>query len=202
MKIAGRVGRSLELQTEDWKRIRDEINPPQCHEARERVGRNRDSRGVEENFKPTEMIKLEELPQHLETLTLEDWEKLFAFIPAIEKMKDFGRFEGGTFEGVKIYFGYTASDIMMETVDVISELRITPVFDWMSWSEGEAMIKDDRYDYTGLDTITLCKLLTAIMRADRFTEGFLGGCFKRGVIRKILLALQQNMYSLDACKTD
>ena len=191
----GRVGRSLELQTKDWERIRDEINPVQRHEAREHFSASRDSREVEENFKSKEMIKLEELPQHLETLTLRDWDKVFAFIPAIEKMEDAGKFEGGTFEGAKIYFGYTASDIMMETVDTIRELRINPVFDWMNWKEGENMATSRSFDYSQLDTLTLCQLLAAIMRADRFTGGFLDSCFQRGVIRKILLALKQNVYN-------
>lgn len=129
-----------------------------------------------------EMIELEKLPQHLETLSPKDWYRLFDLIPEIERTQDFR--------------GY--AEIRSKTVSVISELRINPVFDWMQWKEGEAMATSGNYDYSQLDTITLCKLLAAIIRADRFTEGFLADCFDRGIIAKIVRALKNNVYGSGA----
>lgn len=158
----GRVGRSLELQTGDWEGIRNKIY---------------NSKQNTISGKLKEMVQLEELPQHLDTLSSRDWDRLFDLIPKIEETRSFNEF----------------SDIIKETITVISELRINPVFDWMSWREGEAIATNSDYDYSQLDTITLCKLLAAIIRADKFSEGFLTGCFKRGVMVKILRALKNNV---------
>ncbi len=133
-----------------------------------------------------EMIELEKLPKHLETLSPRDWDRLFDLIPEIERTQDFR--------------GY--AEIISKTVGVIGELRINPVFDWMQWKEGEAMASSREYDYSQLDTITLCKLLAAIIRADRFTEGFLAGCFHRGVMAKILRALKNNVHGSGASEIE
>jgi len=127
------------------------------------------------------MIELEKLPQHLEALSPGDWDRLFELIPEIERTQDFR--------------GHT--EIISKTASVISELRINPAFDWMAWKEGEAMATSRNHDYSQLDTITSCKLLAAIIRADRFTDGFLADCFERGVIAKILRALKNNVYGSD-----
>lgn len=93
------------------------------------------------------MIQLEELPQHLETLSSRDWDRLFELIPKIERTQAFRSYP----------------DIIRNTVDVM----INPVFDWMSWKEGKAMATSRNYNYSQLDTITLCKLLGAIIRVQR-----------------------------------
>ncbi|SEL44718.1 DUF6508 domain-containing protein [Parapedobacter koreensis] len=129
-----------------------------------------------------EMVELEKLPQHLDTLSPRDWDRLFELLPEIERTQDFREY----------------AEIISKTVGVIIDLRINPVFDWMAWKEGEAMATNRDYDYSQLDTITLCKLLAAIIRADRFTDGFLADCFERGVIAKILRALKNKVYSSDA----
>ena len=122
------------------------------------------------------MIELEVLPQHLDTLSPRDWDSLFKFILEIERTQVFEE-----------------SEIVSKTVRAISELRINPAFDWMAWKEGEAMVSSRNYDYSQLDIITLCKLLAAIIRADRFTEGFLRASFSNGTMLKILNALKNNV---------
>ncbi|MFB2121199.1 DUF6508 domain-containing protein [Parapedobacter sp. 2B3] len=124
------------------------------------------------------MIELEALPQHLDTLSARDWDRLFKLIPEIERTQVFEEF----------------SEIVSRTVGIISELRINPIFDWMAWREGEAMVSSSDYDYSQLDTITLCKLLAAIIRADRFTEGLLTTSFSNGTVLKILKALKANVH--------
>lgn len=85
------------------------------------------------------------------------------------------------------------SEIVEKTVNVISSLQLTPVFDWGAWSEGKDILFNNDFDYNTLDTITLCKLLTTLIRADRFNEGFLISCFQNGIVLKIIIALENNV---------
>ena len=54
------------------------------------------------------------------------------------------------------------------------------------------ILKQEHYDFNPLDTLTLCKLLTTIVRADRFTDGLLISFFEKSTILNILTALKQN----------
>ena len=60
-------------------------------------------------------------------------------------------------------------------------------FDWMTWlrtEDGEAL--RDRPDaLAGASADDLAKLLTAIVRSDRFVEGSLAGAFESGLLARI-----------------
>jgi len=142
------------------------------------------------------MTGLEELPTHLSKLKTEDWNKLFNLIPEMEATKKFGELiidqkgKDGVFQ-----FPYYANDEVVDRfIDIAYKLGIVPDFDWMDWKEGKKILNNAEQDFTKLDTITLCKLLTVIIRADRFNEGFLIQNFKSGVIPKIINALQKNTF--------
>ena len=51
------------------------------------------------------------------------------------------------------------------------------------------ILKQEHYDFNLLDTLTLCKLLTTIVRADRFTDGLLISFFEKSTILNILKAI-------------
>jgi ADP-ribosyl-[dinitrogen reductase] hydrolase len=145
------------------------------------------------------MIALEQFSKHLASLDQSDWERLFVLLPEIDNAEKFGEIEGGEriSDGTLTFPNWKASDIVNKTTSVISQLNLTPVFDWTKWKEGKLIISDKNLDYCKLDTITLCKLLTTIIRADRFNDGFLISCFKRGIISKIIKALKskQQVYN-------
>lgn len=61
----------------------------------------------------------------------------------------------------------------------------------MSWTEGGVILKNQDFNYSALDKITLCKLLTAIVRADRFSCGTTICFLKNGIITNIFKALKQ-----------
>ena len=59
-----------------------------------------------------------------------------------------------------------------------------------NWKEATVILKDLDFDYDSLDKLTLIKLITTIVRAERFNEGFLPKCFSNGTALKILKSLQ------------
>ncbi|UIR57905.1 ADP-ribosylglycohydrolase family protein [Sphingobacterium sp. SRCM116780] len=138
------------------------------------------------------MIELENFEQHLNTLSFHDWNKLFELIPQIEKNqkfrepKDSEKLKNGSYS-----FPYWASsELVDKTFEIINTLNLVPIFDWTSWIAGKTILNDKEFDYLKLDTITLCKLFTLIIRADRFSEGFMASCFESGVMLKIIKALK------------
>jgi hypothetical protein len=137
------------------------------------------------------MIVLEQFPEHLESLKRSDWERLFSLLPEIEKSKNFGEFCGPErIDANTVTMPYwKSSDIVDNTCKVLYELQLLPAFDWNSWKEGQAILSNENSDYSSLDKITLCKLLTTIIRADRFNDGYLISCFSDGVIVKIIKGL-------------
>jgi hypothetical protein len=74
---------------------------------------------------------------------------------------------------------------VLDFIRVLSSNGFIQPFDRMNWREGEQLV-----DHPALlpraNLQTLRKLLTAHVRADRFTEGHLAGTFESGQMRMIL----------------
>jgi hypothetical protein len=60
-------------------------------------------------------------------------------------------------------------------------------FDWMSWLQTEAgqALRDDPEALAVANADDVAKLLTAIVRSDRFVEGSLVGAFESGLLSRI-----------------
>jgi len=142
------------------------------------------------------MTELKDLENRLKKISNDDWDKLFRLIVEIEGSSSFGEMRGGDKnpDGTINMPDINSAKIVDDFFDVSHKIGIIPIFDWTSWSEGKEIINDRETDYSKLDTVTLCKLLTVIIRADRFNDGFLVSCFKNGIILKILNGLKQNIY--------
>jgi ADP-ribosylglycohydrolase len=140
------------------------------------------------------MIELEKLQKHIKNLKRKDWNRLFALLPEMDGIKKFGEIEGGDkLEDGSFTFPYwNSSEIVNKVFEIIHELKLIPVFDWTGWDEGKSILKNQDFDYTTIDTITLCKLLTTIVRADRFNDGFLILNFENGIVPKIIKAIKHN----------
>jgi len=140
------------------------------------------------------MIELEKFQEHLNTIKREDWERLFARLPEIEKANSFGREvasqqnDDGTFS-----FPYWDNSFIVDDIcSIINELQLSPSFDWNSWKEGRLILESKDFDFTTLDTFTLCKFFTTIIRANRFMDGYLVFNFENGNVFKIISAIKKN----------
>jgi len=140
------------------------------------------------------MNELEKLQEHINTLTKNDWDKLIALLQEIEVTRNFGELKGGEqLEDGSITFPYwSSSEVVKKAFKIIHELNLVPAFNWTSWAEGKSILNNQDFNYSNLDTITLCKLLTTIVRSDRFNDGFFVFNFENGVIPKIIKTIIQN----------
>lgn len=65
--------------------------------------------------------------------------------------------------------------------------HLVVVFDWPGWQEGQDWFRStDSRKFSALDVATALKLLTSVIRADRFSEGHLISAFECGVVPRIV----------------
>lgn len=138
------------------------------------------------------MDKLHELEVKISSLKKEEWQQMIDLIPRIEESRSFGEFIIGELnsEGVQHFPYMVPEDIVVDFERIAYDLNIVISFDWSNWTKGSQLINDPDTNYGELDLVTLVKLITAIIRADRFNEGLLVSYFESGIILKILEAIK------------
>lgn len=138
------------------------------------------------------MNDLENFPTHLKSITPTEWQKLFDLNERIMKSKSFGEMAGGEKieENVSTFPYWKWSDITTEFNKTVHDMNLIVSFDWPDWEEGSKLLSDRKQTFQDLDEITLCKLLTVIIRSDRFSDGTLIGAMEDGTISKIVSALK------------
>ncbi|WP_425077900.1 DUF6508 domain-containing protein [Psychroserpens sp. S379A] len=141
------------------------------------------------------MIELEHFEKHLTNLSKEEWNYLFDLLTEIKKTKVFGELIESKIKDDGSYsFPYWKStEIVHKTFETITLLELAPAFDWMNWENGKEILNDYEYDYSELDIIVLCKLLTCVIRLDRFNDGYLIKSFNNHTIQKILTSLKSKV---------
>lgn len=141
------------------------------------------------------MIELENFQEYLKTIKLNDWNKLFDLIEIIEKTKNFGElvFPENLKENEFGLPYWIANEIVEKFLEVVYELNLIIVFNWTKWKEGAEILNNKEQNFENYDIITLCKLITAIVRSDRFCDGNLVGNFENKNIEKILRALKNKL---------
>ncbi|UFH52233.1 DUF6508 domain-containing protein [Spirosoma sp. KNUC1025] len=140
------------------------------------------------------MIELDQLTGHLTSIKTSDWNKLFALIPEIEATETFGEIKGGDKlpDGSIAMPYWNSAKIVDKFLYTVADLDMVPIYNWASWQEGNRLLDDNRTNYNNLTIETLCKLLTIIIRADRFSDGYLVSMFTNGKMLKIIQAIKIN----------
>lgn len=124
------------------------------------------------------------------------WEKLFALIPLMEDCNSFGYVAGGEriSENVVTMPYWVPSEIIDEFLSIVYQIPIIITFNWPEWNEGKAMASDASFDFDTVDVPTKCKLLTAIIRNDRFCDGALVQAFESGLVLRILNSIKRQVH--------
>ncbi|CAN5754452.1 hypothetical protein BH10BAC3_BH10BAC3_12140 [soil metagenome] len=141
------------------------------------------------------MIEITHFQRHLQHLRASDWAQLFSLLPEIERTQKFGEIEGAQTQadGSLIMPYWNSGEIVDTTMKLINQLQLYPIFDWVNWKEGQSMLSEKNLSFSELDIEILCKLLTIIIRKDRFQDGFLISCFKTGLMYNILKGIQNQV---------
>lgn len=142
----------------------------------------------------SKILTIENHKKVIESYSELDWQPLFQLIPEIEETIKFGEEAGGgkDMNGVFQMPYYMQSSIVTQFLKIVYELPIIISFDWSSWDEGRKIARDKNFDFDTIDKSTKCKLITAIVRNDRYCEGALVSSFESGLILKILKSIKNN----------
>lgn len=76
--------------------------------------------------------------------------------------------------------------IVQKFFRLVNELDLQIVFPWMEWQEGARLMQNRPFDLSSCDLFALCKIITVMIRNDRFCEGYLCGCFENGLVLAVL----------------
>ena len=87
------------------------------------------------------------------------------------------------------YFSYHPD--VRAFISALYQQNIAFSFDWMSWGDEARRYQLDSETLAQADLLTLRKLLTTHVRADRFTEGHLAAMLESGHIVAILRRLKE-----------
>lgn len=131
----------------------------------------------------------------INALTHQDWQPLLALIPKIKITSTFGVWsEGNKDEEGVFHVPYCVpAPIVSQFLRVVYAIPIIINFDWGVWDEGRKIASDEDFDFDSTDLITKCKLITAIVRNDRFCEGVLVSAFESGLILRILKSIEKEV---------
>ena len=142
------------------------------------------------------MTKTENLTDRIDTTGAQDWKLLFDLLPQIKSSKKFGRLVGSRRmpDGTMSLPFWLEDEIVSKFFNTAYFLGIVVVFDWSSWTEGIDILNNPASDFNQYDLSTLCKLLTIIVRGDKFCEGYLINAFETGTVTKIVEAMQAKLY--------
>ena len=125
--------------------------------------------------------------EQIHAFTQQDWQPLIELIPKVESTSKFGEWEEEN-----ILFPYcTEAPIVSQFLHIVYRLPIIISFDWGAWETGKTSYDD--FDIDTLDLPAKCKLITAIVRSDRFSEGTLVSAFESGLILRILKSIEKQI---------
>jgi hypothetical protein len=110
------------------------------------------------------------------------------YLPLFE-CRNFAAGEWQTQEGQLPYFVFSPG--VNAFVQTLYEQGMLLEFDWTSWKDEAQRYRSDPSSLEQADLLTLRKLLTVHVRADRFVEGHLASIFETGHILAILHRLRQ-----------
>jgi len=129
-------------------------------------------------------------------LSKNDWLPLIDLIPKIEKVDKF-RDDTEAMklleQGILDMDPYEEHPIVQQFRDVVYSIPIMIDFNWGAWDEGRKMVSDEDFDYDSIDIQTKCKIITAIVRNDRFCSGRLVETFESGMMLKILKSIRKQL---------
>ena len=132
----------------------------------------------------------------INSYTQQDWKPLLDLIPEIEKIEKFGDDTEATKlleKGIIHMNPYVEHEIVEEFRQACYAIPIIIGFNWSAWDEGRKIVSDEHFDYDIIDIPTKCKIITAIVRNDRFCSGSLVGAFETGMILKVLKSIQKQL---------
>ena len=144
------------------------------------------------------IIDEEDCKEKILSLTNKSWKPLLDLIPEIENTRNFGEWEKGEKdeEGVIQFPYFIPADVVSQFLKIVYSIPIIISFNWGAWNEGRKIANTPNFNFDNANLVTKCKLITALVRNDRFCDGALASAFESGLILKILKSIENQVNTL------
>lgn len=142
------------------------------------------------------VLKPDNYIEKINSYTEQDWQPLLDLIPEIERIDKFGDDSEAMKlleQGIIDMNPYEEHPIVQQFRDAVYSIPIMIDFNWGAWDEGREMVSDENFDYDSIDIPTKCKIITAIVRNDRFCSGRLVEAFESGMMLKVLKSIRKQL---------
>ena len=133
--------------------------------------------------------------EKINAMSKEDWRPLLSLIPEIKAAEKFGELiaDKKTKDGTIIFPFCIDAPVVQKFHQLVYALPIVISFDWGAWKEGRKIIDGEVFDLDSIDIPTKCKIITTIVRMDRFTSCALASEFNSGLILRILESIKRQL---------
>ena len=130
----------------------------------------------------------------INSLKRSDFKPLLNLIPEIQAASWFGKLKGGNKnkDGSICMPYYEENKVVSLFRSIAYDIPIIIPFDWGKWEKGRKIVNNPYFDYQTVDIITICKIITSIVRNDRFCEGALISAFESELILKLLISIENH----------
>ena len=128
---------------------------------------------------------------------VQTWHELFELIALLEKAdkKSFAKWRG--LEEQKdgsVSFPYPIyCDLVRLWEHLFNESGLLIPYDWSRWLKNKGIHIGSEVDYTQFSAAEICKVFTAVIRSERFTDGAIGSFFESGDVLKCLRVLRDRI---------
>jgi len=142
------------------------------------------------------LLKENNYIEKIKSYSKNDWLPLLDLILKIEKVEKFGDDTEAMKlleQGILDMNPYVEHEIVEEFRQACYAIPIMIDFNWGAWDEGRKIVSNEDFDYDTIDIPTKCKIITAIVRNDRFCSGRLVEAFETGMILKVLKSIQKQL---------
>ena len=142
------------------------------------------------------VLKPDNYIEKINSYTEQDWQPLLDLIPEIERIDKFGDDSEAMKlleQGIIDMNPYEEHPIVQQFRDAVYSIPIMIDFNWGAWDEGREMVSDENFDYDSIDIPTKCKIITAIVRNDRFCSGRLVEAFESRMMLKVLKSIRKQL---------
>ena len=125
------------------------------------------------------------------------WEKMFELIPLLEKSEtaNYTHWGGGDEQpDGTIAFPYPIyNDLVRQWEHIFEESKLMIPFAWSRWIEPKKIHDWSEVDYERFSAVEICKIFTALIRAERFSDGSIRRFFREGNMLKCLKVLSERI---------
>lgn len=142
------------------------------------------------------ILREENYIEKISSMKIEDWRPILDLISVIENVKKFGdstKALESLQKGIIDMHPYVEHTIVSKFREAVYSIPIIIDFNWSAWDEGRKMASEHNFDFDSIDIPTKCKLITAIIRNDRFCDGALVNAFESGLMLNILKSIERQL---------